>query len=225
MPFSAMWVATAQTTVLTALTKIFKHEAERWTYAGVWENEAFANFTREATIFFTGRTATDASVLSNGTILLNGTATDGSGHLTTEPSPYWFYLGELPRSLVLAFTTCALFYWWQVWLERRLPGRSRRVEIVKQSSPGGEKAEGDEDSREEQVVERWIAEGKIQRSSLSWGNTLLKWILDITIGETCHTLVYITLEMMMDGKPLSEIGHYWELVRSSSLHPRIPALA
>ncbi|KAK7751162.1 hypothetical protein SLS62_006846 [Diatrype stigma] len=218
MSLSGMWVATAQTTALTALTKIFRHEAGRWQYSSVWENEAFANFTREAVIFLANGTDTEASVQSNGTILLNGTTIDwlptslgGSGHFATEESPYWYYISELPRALLLSCLTCALCYWWQVWLEHRLPGRSRRVEIVKQSGPGDEKVEGGEDGREEQVVKRWIAQGKVQRSSLSWGNTLLKWILDITIGETCLRLVHSTLEMMMDRKPFSEITSYWEL--------------
>lgn len=247
MSFSGMWIAAAQTAAFSALTKIFEHESDRWELKDVWENEAFANFTRvvlKQTAIANSTTPADASsVLSigDGTTTtttttnasfphLNGSAANNStGYPPTmgTESDSSFYLGTLQCVIFVSLVTCALFYWWQVWLERMLPGRPRRVEVAYHQQQhqkhgggsGGEKkkmvvVEGDED-REEEVVKRWIAEGKVQRSSLSWGNTFLKWILDITVGRAALRAFWASLELVVKWKrPLSDIWGFWTWVCS-----------
>jgi hypothetical protein len=45
------------------------------------------------------------------------------------------------------------------------------------------------EGREEEVVEKWIAQGKVQRASLSWCNTFLKWVFTMTVGKVLlHTV-------------------------------------
>ena len=72
----------------------------------------------------------------------------------------------------------ALQYWWLIWLERMLPARPRYRDLVVRHE---EKVEESED-REEEVVKKWIAQGRVHRASLNWRNTFLKWVLQMTIG-------------------------------------------
>lgn len=86
----------------------------------------------------------------------------------------WF----LPRTAVVAAIVSAMQYYWLVWLDRILPARSRRRDV------GGRlDEEGENDVYEEKIVKRWIAQGRVKRASLSWWNTFLKWVLEMTVGR------------------------------------------
>jgi hypothetical protein len=87
----------------------------------------------------------------------------------------------------------ALQYWWLIWLERMLPARPRYRDVPYQRN---EKVEENED-REEEVVKRWIAQGRVRRASLNWCNTFLKWMLQVTVGKFWyHTLGYILVKFL-----------------------------
>lgn len=59
-----------------------------------------------------------------------------------------------------------LAYWWHVGLERLFPARERGVEID-YSRVGEKDAGGENEGQEEEVIKRWIARGKVRRSSVS----------------------------------------------------------
>jgi hypothetical protein len=74
-----------------------------------------------------------------------------------------FYWRTLPRDVFACIIITILGYYWQIWLERTFPARTRPCEKVVSEKF----AERDDESREEKVVKKWIAQGKIRRASLS----------------------------------------------------------
>ncbi|KAL1797929.1 hypothetical protein ACET3X_004535 [Alternaria dauci] len=100
-----------------------------------------------------------------------------------------FYGRELPREVFILFVLMMLQYLWFVGLERILPARRRARDVPYQEK---EKVEESED-REEEVVKKWIAQGRVNRASLNICNTLLKWVLDLTLG----TLWFITVQHVL----------------------------
>lgn len=85
----------------------------------------------------------------------------------------------LPRQIFICILLFPLAYYWQILLERAFPTRPRRKDIIYSK----EKEITATADQEEQIVKRWIDQGKVQRSSILWWNTFLKWILDTTIGN------------------------------------------
>ncbi|KAI0430385.1 hypothetical protein F5Y09DRAFT_307671 [Xylaria sp. FL1042] len=82
-----------------------------------------------------------------------------------------------------------LLYSWHIWLERLFPSRRSAqyqsqdysaYQAIKKTEPD---TVGADDIREEQVIQRWLQQGKIRRASLSWGNTFAKWVIQWTIGR------------------------------------------
>jgi hypothetical protein len=100
-----------------------------------------------------------------------------------------FYGRELPREVLIVFILVILQYWWFVGLEKILPARPRRRDVTYQ---GKEKMEESED-REEEVVKKWIAQGRVNRASLNICNTFLKWVLELTVG----TLWFLTVQHVL----------------------------
>ncbi|KAK5637113.1 hypothetical protein RRF57_012825 [Xylaria bambusicola] len=78
-----------------------------------------------------------------------------------------------------------LLYAWHIWLERLFP--TRRSAHQDNASIDAKQKGADttfaEDTREEQVIQKWLRQGKIRRASLSWPNTFAKWTLQWTIGR------------------------------------------
>lgn len=104
------------------------------------------------------------------------------------PPSATFFSASTARTLLYAAVASAVGYYWNLWLERRLPARPRGD----LSSVNHDKlADGDE-QLEEKIVEKWIASGKIKRASLSFWNTLAKWLLDISVGRA---LVLLATEL------------------------------
>lgn len=88
---------------------------------------------------------------------------------------------------------CLLRHYWHLLLERCFPTRPRGVEI---DYTGKEKAGiHTDEGQEEEVVKRWIAQGKVRRSSISWWNTFIKWVLNGTVGD----LWFVALQYWLDG--------------------------
>lgn len=95
-------------------------------------------------------------------------------------NPDSFYFSNLPREVFICVLLCPLTYYWQILLERAFPSRPRRKEVVYEKEKVEIKATV---YQEEQIVKRLIDEGKVQRSSILFWNTIFKWVLDITIGQ------------------------------------------
>lgn len=77
-----------------------------------------------------------------------------------------------------------------------LPTRSRNFATAAPSSAAAEKTEGDEEV-EEEIIKKWIAQGKIKRSSINWMNTFLKWILQMTLGLALRNLAWSATEAVV----------------------------
>jgi hypothetical protein len=106
-----------------------------------------------------------------------------------EESAKRFYTYILPCEVLLFAFLSALNYWWLLWLDHILPARTRTWEVpIAAKERAFDKIEDPED-REEEVVKKWIAQGRVQRSSLSWRNTILKWLIQISIGRVWYTLL------------------------------------
>lgn len=177
----------------------------------VWENEAVLNLTNtwnrttvNATHVTPGRLTLDAGNTTDTTLLLNqttslynSTAINGTSSHREDP-PESFYGRFLPREVVIHLVVSALQYWWLIWLERLLPARPRYNYVPPQQE---EKMEESED-REEEVVKKWIAQGRVRRASLNWCNTFLKWTLEMTVGQLwTYTLEHVIRVPLMLKSP------------------------
>lgn len=202
---SRMRAAVLQTTALYVFSLIISNHHDSSILAPIWENEGYLNMSyalgnassSNSTNTTSGRLALDAGDSTNSTISLNngtglGTWTpqngtsSARGNLPEEP----FYTRILPGNLVILLILSALQYLWLMLLEKMLPARPRRRQVAYQHE---EKVEETED-REEEVVKKWIAQGRVRRASLNWCNTFLKWLLQVTVGRACYYTVYRLLE-------------------------------
>ncbi|KAI1363110.1 hypothetical protein F5Y08DRAFT_310266 [Xylaria arbuscula] len=118
-----------------------------------------------------------------------GGPTNGSGsHAQPEvnsangPTEITVALGWL-RTFFIDVLLGPLIYTWHIWLERLLPSRrsARQRDSAYQASK--EKETDGDDVREEQIIQKWLRQGKIRRPSLSWRNTFAKWAIQWTVGR------------------------------------------
>jgi hypothetical protein len=218
-----MWTAVLQATAISTVSLIVTHHAGNRMFSDFFEDPAMMNFTAHFTNSTTpvnalnltiekaptgqatydrlhGAAVQDASKegsdeaheLPFKVTITNSTAlneTISAAREQEEP----FYTRELPLGILTSFIMCALQYCWLIGLERALPARSRRRDVIV-----ADKGEMSED-REEEVVKKWIAQGRVRRASLNWCNTFLKWILSLTIGRvwwfTVEFVVYRSLRL------------------------------
>jgi hypothetical protein len=191
-----------QATAICTISLLYQHYIGENVFNEVIQNETFKNFT---SLMVNGTSSDQAhnaylekmqkSVIpvdeadqyvrhtvnsSNGTTWTYFSRKNETGAIDTTKNntPESFYGRELPREVFIFLVLTILQYWWLIGLERILPARRRRRDIPYQ---GKEKLEESED-REEEVVKKWIAQGRVNRASLNWCNTLLKWVLDLTVG-------------------------------------------
>ncbi|KAF2017689.1 hypothetical protein BU24DRAFT_420739 [Aaosphaeria arxii CBS 175.79] len=175
MPSSTMRTAVLQATVVCTISMIISHHTTGSVFDEVWENEGFRNFTDtmdQADPSIAGRPGRLKLGASNSTNAVN------NGTMADEPLEA-FYTVVFPRDVILNTIILMLQYYWYTWLERMLPARPRRIEAYYGRT---EKIE-ESDDREEEVVKKWIAQGRVKRASLNWCNTFLKWIIELTIGR------------------------------------------
>lgn len=100
-----------------------------------------------------------------------------------------FLLSELPKTIVAIVLITTLRYWWLIWLERLLPARPRPRAALTAPAAG----DREDDSREEEVIRKWIEAGKVRRASLSWFNTFAKWVLDLTVWNLFVCLLWAVI--------------------------------
>jgi hypothetical protein len=107
-----------------------------------------------------------------------------------------YYRQVLPREVATFLIVSVLQYWWFVALEKMLPARPGRYNSLVQFQQGEKVLEESED-REEEVVKKWIAQGRVRRASLNWCNTFLKWMLDMTVGRLCCFAVESAIKIVI----------------------------
>ncbi|KAK8060674.1 hypothetical protein PG996_010604 [Apiospora saccharicola] len=61
----------------------------------------------------------------------------------------------------------------------------------------------------EVVVERWIAKGRVRRSSISWYNTMIKWLLEIVARAMLEGVVVDLSMALMNGKAWNTPEDFW----------------
>ena len=203
-----------QATAIFALTLVITHHVSESMYDRMNRDEGFMNLTNAFNMSTPFNSTNDTPLRLtlgaadtideshntsriNNTGRNNDTRTNGpiSSMVDDEES---FYTRRLPREVFVNMVLYALQYCWLIWLERVLPARRRRNEVL---HDGKEKVEGSED-REEEVVQRWIAQGRIRRSSLNWCNTFLKWVLAMTIGKLWnHTTGHVLRKLLKFESP------------------------
>lgn len=98
-------------------------------------------------------------------------------------------------------------YHWNILLERWFPSRPRGTA----KAPSTRLTVGD-DRMEQEVINKWIASGRVQRSSISWMNTLAKWLLDISLGRAMALLIGLSVRSVMLGKSPAEAAQLWRVV-------------
>ncbi|KAH8665939.1 hypothetical protein BGZ60DRAFT_410231 [Tricladium varicosporioides] len=169
---------------IIAISMVVFHEAGRNAYDHVWEDPVLKNFTTALNRMPINKTAADNSTLI--TLLhISDNATVGTVY---KENAEHFYRSYFPRNLFVYGLLFPLSYYWQIYLERFFPARPRSIET-------NEKVEFNvNEGQEEEVVKRWIAQGKIKRASVSWWNTFVKWVLDLTVGR----LWFYSLGYLMD---------------------------
>lgn len=206
---STMLSALLQNVVLTTLYQLVEHHFDdNGTFYGLWENEGVRNYTQ-----ILNSTAHDAVgkslAMKNMTRPAhNSTATAHSGPTVPEASPV--------RYIFVSALAFPLLYFWHIWLERTFPARPRGVAIA-QSTKKKVKVNDDFDDelREEAVVRRWVAQGKVRRSSLSVWNTLIKWLFHLTAGRVWYDAVWQVLSKVIATKSLAGMTMFMRPVRSS----------
>lgn len=192
MPLSSMRTAVLQATAIFVISEILHHHTSYNLFDGLTQDQGVQNFkavmnqtmntsTASATAssasrltLGNGNAANQTSLMGNATLPINGTASSIDSSID-EP----FYAWSLCRKITNYMAVSIMQYHWWTWLERLLPARPRRKIINNIHA-------GDGDTREEEVVKRWISQGRVNRASLNWCNTFLKWGLNMTIGRVLY---------------------------------------
>jgi hypothetical protein len=196
--------AVLQATTLFTISMLFTHHYTENVFDQVLENEGWQNMTyaignASATKIPKRPTLGASNYTTSPGFSMNTTAYPGTIS-AMEKKPESFYLKELPREIFAYFIITMLQYWWFIALEKQWPARPRYKDIPYQA---GE----DNEDREEKVVKKWIAQGRVNRATLNWCNTFLKWILDLTIGRLWyHTVELFVYEAIKLKSPKSMIA-------------------
>lgn len=223
MAHSKMLPAVIQAVILCGLSSIVSHHLVNNAFTNAGESELWLNITTAmARIENATTTGLNNTTISNTTTTpaLNLTAEHLPSNSTqiNPPGGESYYGQTLPRSMFILAMIAPLYYYWQLWLERILPRRARAEARL----PPPEKADfGDDGDREQEVIEKWIAQGKIRRSSLSWWNTFLKWALHCTLGALWVEAMRYLLETVLYWRwPLTiwKKLSYWVSYRRGPIH-------
>ena len=229
MALSKMQSVALYTAILITLKFVITHEIRRKGFSNIWDDPVWKNLTSAIDTL----TALNSTKLQNSTITIangtfangtfaNGTFANGTsstfGSSLPEEKP--FYLGFLPRNVFIYTLLVPLQSYWNIGLERLFPARPRGVEVSYQQEKK-EKFFDDNEDRDEEVMKRWIAQGRVRRSSVSWGNTFFKWILDMTVGKLWFEVVWHLIDGIVMWEGLAVTLANLKMVSSSrpSIHP------
>ncbi|KAI4699994.1 hypothetical protein J4E81_004028 [Alternaria sp. BMP 2799] len=166
--------AVLQATAICTVSLLYSHYAEENIFAEVTQDETFKTLL---------------NLLTNGT-LSNATIpglTDQTGQLAIDA-----------KQTVNTSDGTSLSFALQHGNETRT-GLNGTNGINGTAAQQKEQVEESED-REEEVVKKWIAQGRVHRASLNWRNTFVKWVLDMTVGMLCIFTVEHMLRQLLKMK-------------------------
>ena len=194
--------AVIQTVFLIACRLIISRNLQASAEGKLTSNDLYKNWTQVVELAINASKASNHTTptiqaSSLHTVFSNDTGVNSTlTNTSVSNSEESFYWRTLPRDVFTCIIITILGYYWQIWLERTFPARTRPSEKVVSEKF----AERDDESREEEVVKKWIAQGKIRRASLSWWNTFVKWVLDVVIGGLWTASVYCLLDRLLKMK-------------------------
>lgn len=218
-------------TVFLITCSLVVHE-KLWASAGdkVTSNGLYQNYTEAL------KAAENATSPSNQTFTIGAGAVNTTSPNTTgdddassvgpmtsklETMEMGFWL-TLPRNVLVYTIITIMAYYWQIGLERAFPARPRLSDAKVLSNTGQFR---EDESREEEVVKKWISRGKVHRASLSWWNTWIKWVLDVVVGGLWMNSVYCLLDGLLKMGPTAEILNVFKWVGLSPPFHRLQLFA
>ncbi|KAF2033122.1 hypothetical protein EK21DRAFT_59322 [Setomelanomma holmii] len=192
MSSATMRTAVLQATIIFTISQILGHHLSENMFDEVWKDEVFLNMTsvlNQTTPYASANSTSRRLTIESGTttnttslnraLTINNATSINATTTNTSSSSQSIYSWKLPREVAIMVVISALQYYWFIWLEKMLPARPRRKDVPYQRHEKIEESEG----REEEIVKRWIAQGRVKRASLNWCNTFLKWVVELTIGR------------------------------------------
>lgn len=191
--------AVLQTVLLSAIASVVSHHLLSNAYENISQHELWQNFTAGMDWIATNASNTLAlneTTMSAGNVtLLNTTSTANETKPFNLTSADWgldsstFYKKTLPLEIFFLVIFSPIYYIWHLWLERSFPARPKPTVPFQQDLKGGETS-----VQEEEVIQKWIAQGKIHRASLSWWNTFVKWIINLILAPLWMDAIQYLLE-------------------------------
>lgn len=197
MGLSQMQTVVIATVILLVIKSIFIHEFVRDTLSNtIWDDPVLKNYT---TILGFNDNSTAATLPQNSTVAQVASVNGTSSTASPEKS---FYRSTLPYEVFLYVLIVPLQQYWNLLLERLFPTRPRGGEALRQSEKV--KAFDDEGDREDELVRRLVAQGKVRRPTMSLCNTALKWLLDLTVGTILFSTIFHTIDGIYKGQGVSK---------------------
>lgn len=195
-----MWTSVIQAICLSTLGDMASHYLVERALAGISNPGPIGGDSVNTTLFDSLTATTDAT----------------KPHVAGQSS----YFSTLPRKVLCLGATTILSYLWNIWLERAFPARPRGSTVLPETTKT-DKFE-DYEQVEEEIVKKWIAQGKVQRSTISWSNTLIKWLLNLSIGNLAVCALWIVVEQLAQfhhptelisktTTELKQVSHEWHL--------------
>lgn len=134
-----------------------------------------------------------------------------------ELEPFWQSIRSIkyPESGIVMILAMIVEFKMQAWLEDIFPTRGIRKGLDKQSI---EKVTDSDPVREEAIVQKLIAQGKIKRASVNWSNVMLKWIYYQTVFAAVFNWACQTSVQLIDGLSLNDSFEKPRLVSSIKRH-------
>ncbi|KAK8052469.1 hypothetical protein PG993_003854 [Apiospora rasikravindrae] len=220
MAGSQMSTAVLQSTVLQTIGEIAAHHISEGAYDDSWDDPVFMDWSVEVlnrTAPFSARHQAAAAALANSSSTALAANTTSSLDAIPEPNlAKSFYGHHLPRGMIACLLMSTLFYLWAVALERAFPTRPRGAEgDTTAPYPKEEKVVVElSEEHEEEVVKRWIARGRVRRSSISWCNTLIKWLLEVVVRAALEGVILDLFDALVDGKWEKYAKAWWGIPKS-----------
>ncbi|VUC36423.1 unnamed protein product [Clonostachys rosea] len=180
-----------QASTLAVLGYIISHEIDRSHSKdeSFWDDPVLKNYTTTLERLSKSRNSTSTPSFFYNETLANGTINDlpKLNPKKGQAAPN-FYMVTLPQNIIAQVIIIFLSYYWNLALEGLLPARPAVVVTRNEKEDIIE-----DESREEEIVRRWVLKGRVQRSSISWLNTFLKWVIDMTLGATWISILHVVI--------------------------------
>ena len=102
-----------------------------------------------------------------------------------------FYAIALPKEILEVLVITLLKYHWHIWLEGLFPARPFATSVATPVSTG----------KPGETVQKQVKTSQAWQGSLSWSNTLQKWILDMTVGSLWRASMWLMARSVILQKP------------------------